>query len=77
MENKLKNAVIDLKDARCASCSYTTEHLGRKISGIHDIRVDAARGEIHVDYEGTTKSPEDIIEIVHRIGYNASIRTTE
>lgn len=77
MDNKLKNAVIELKGAHCASCSYTIEHLGRKIPGIHDIRVDAAKGEIHVDYEGNNKSLEDVTEIVHRIGYGAWIRTPE
>jgi copper chaperone CopZ len=77
MDYKRKNAVIDLEGARCASCSYTIEHLGRKIPGIHSIRVDSAKGEIHVDYEGNRKALEDVTEIVQRIGYNAVIRTPE
>ncbi len=74
MEKNLKNAVIDLEGARCASCAYTIEHLGRKIQGIHHIHVDALKGEIHVDYEGNPESLKSVTEIVHRIGYNAVIR---
>ncbi len=69
-----KMAVLDLKGARCASCAYTIEHLGRKVQGVRDIRVITDKGEVHVEYEGNSGSLERIVEIVKRIGYSASIR---
>ena len=67
-------AILDIEGAHCASCAYTIEHLGRKVDGVNDIRVVTARGEAHVEYDGNTGSLERIVEIVKRIGYNASIR---
>ncbi|MCK4923532.1 MAG: cation transporter [Spirochaetes bacterium] len=69
-----KRAVLDLNGARCASCAYTIEHLGRKVQGVRDIRVITDKGEVHVEYEGSSSSLERIVEIVKRIGYSASIR---
>ena len=70
----LKKAILDLEGAHCASCAYTIEHLGRKVDGVRDIRVVTATGEAHVEYEGNPGSLERIVEIVKRIGYNATIR---
>jgi copper chaperone CopZ len=76
-ESKTKEtsrAILDLKGAHCASCAYTIEHLGRKVEGVKDIRVVAATGEAHVQYEGNPGSLEKIVEIIRHIGYDASIR---
>ena len=70
----VKKAILDLNGARCASCTYTIEHLGRKVQGVEHIRVVPDRGEIHVQYGGNPGSLEKIVEIVKLIGYSASIR---
>ena len=69
-----KSAILDLDGAHCASCTYAIEHLGRKVQGVTDITVDAAQQEIRVEYEGNPGSLERIVEIVRRLGYEASIR---
>ena len=74
-ENRnLKNATMDLKGARCASCVYTIEHVGRKIKGIEDIKVDAGKGEIHVIYDGDPSSLDKITDVIGRLGYSAALR---
>jgi cation transport ATPase len=70
----LKKATMDLKGANCASCLYTIEHLGRKIKGIEDILVDAAKHEIRVIYNGDPESLEKVTDIIHRLGYSAAVR---
>jgi copper chaperone CopZ len=70
----VKNAILDLQGAHCASCAFTIEHLGKKVQGIRNVRVVSAKGEIHVHYEGNPGSLEKIVEIVRTLGYNASIR---
>ena len=69
-----KNAVLDLHGAHCASCVYTIEHLGRKVQGVSEVRVDAAKQEIHVRYGGNPGSLERIAEVVRRLGYEAEVR---
>jgi len=69
-----KTAVLDLQGAHCASCVYTIEHLGRKVQGVSDVRVDAAKQEIHVQYGGNPGSLERIAEVVRRLGYDAEVR---
>jgi copper chaperone CopZ len=69
-----KTAILDVDGANCASCAYAIEHLGRKIQGVTEIKVDAAHGEIHVRYGGNPGSLERISEIVSRLGYAAKVR---
>ncbi len=73
-QTREKHAVIDMTGANCASCAYTIEHLGRKVEGVKNLFVDAARRRIHVTYGGNPGSLERIAQIVRTIGYDASIR---
>jgi copper chaperone CopZ len=78
MEGTLKTvrkwAAIRTDGANCPSCAFTIEHLGRKVQGVHDVKVDTALRAIHVEYEGNPGSLERIAEIVRRLGYNAEIQ---
>ena len=69
-----KTAILALTGARCASCVYTIEHLGRKVQGVSEVRVDPGSGEIRVQYEGDPGSLERIAQIVRRLGYQARVR---
>ena len=69
-----KTAILDVNGATCASCVYAIEHLGRKVQGVSDIKVDAAHQEIRVRYEGNPGSLERISEVVRRLGYEAKVR---
>lgn len=69
-----KTAILESTGARCASCVYTIEHLGRKVQGVSEVRVDARSGEIRVQYEGNPGSLEQIAQIVRRLGYQARVR---
>ena len=69
-----KTAILDVNGATCASCVYAIEHLGRKVQGVSEVRVDAAKQEIRVHYEGNPGSLEQIAEVVRRLGYRAAVR---
>ena len=45
-------AILDVDGARCASCSYAIERLGRKVPGVEEVRVHPDSQEIHVTYGG-------------------------
>ena len=72
-----KKAVLDLEGANCTSCSIAIEHLGRKLDGVEDIFVDRGTSTVQVEYVGETEVLDKIVEFVDRLGYHASIRTTE
>jgi copper chaperone CopZ len=70
----MATAVLDMLQFGCASCAYTIEKLGRKVSGVHEVRVDLGTREIRVDYDGERTSLEAICALVDRIGHDAAIR---
>jgi copper chaperone CopZ len=71
---ELQTEILDVNGAHCASCAYAIEHLGRKISGVSEVVVDSANQEIRVTHNGNPAALEKIIDIVHRLGYEAAVR---
>ena len=72
-----KKGILSLKGANCASCAYTIEHVGRKIKGIEEIRVQAGEQRVYVDYSGDKDVLDKVASIVASIGYEAEIVETE
>jgi len=72
-----KKAILDLVGASCTSCAITIEHVGRRLDGISDIFVDRGTSTIQIEYDGNHESLDRICDVVERIGYEATIRTTE
>jgi len=70
-----KTAILDVNGARCASCTYAIEHMGRKVPGVQEVRVNPGSQEIRVTYSGDEAALERIIDIVARLGYEASVRS--
>ena len=68
--------VLDVDGADCPSCAFTIEKLGRRLPGVSEVRVDTARHEIRVDYDGAPATLERIAGIVARLGYSATVRRT-
>ncbi|MGM0673689.1 MAG: cation transporter [Spirochaetota bacterium] len=72
-----KKAILDLEGANCTSCSIAIEHLGKKLDGVHDVFVDRGTSTVQVEYAGNVQTLDKIVDFVDRLGYKASIRTTE
>ena len=68
-----RQGILELEGAHCASCAYTIEHVGRKIKGIDEIRVQAHEGRIYVDYTGSEDVLDKVTDIVKNIGYVAQV----
>ena len=78
MESTIKKrAVLDLIGATCTSCAITIEHVGRKVEGITDIFVDRGTSTIQIEYDGNAEALERIVDLVDKIGYEASIKATD
>jgi len=70
------DGILEVDGARCASCMYTIEKLGRKVEGVTDVRVDANAGEIRVRYDGNPEALGRIAGIVQRLGYTARVKAS-
>jgi copper chaperone CopZ len=69
---------LQLQGANCASCAYSIEHIGRKLKGVDEVKVDAASETVTVDFsEGDHQFQQQalhkIIEVVRKLGYEATI----
>jgi copper chaperone CopZ len=72
----LRQGVLDVDGAQCPSCAFTIEKLGRRVPGVSEVRLDVARHEIRVDYDGSPGTLERIAGIVDNLGYSATVRRT-
>ena len=72
-EDEVKIAVLKLNGANCINCIFAIEHAGRRMPGVKDVEVNGSLKEIYVEYEGDTKPLYDIVDVVHRLGYEAKI----
>ena len=72
-----RRGTLKLDGAHCASCTYTIEHIGRKIKGIDEVRVHSAEQRIDVDYQGSSEVLDKITDIVETIGYEAYVVTVD
>ena len=73
----IQHAVLDLTGATCTSCAIAIEHLGKRMKGISDIYVERATRTIQVDYDGNAELLQKLCDFVGRLGYEASVRSTE
>lgn len=72
----MPHTVLSVDGADCFSCRYAIEHNGKKINGVRSVEMHADTHEIHMDYENNDTAPRQMIDIVKRLGYNASVKQT-
>jgi len=73
----IRKAVLDMLGFGCGSCAYAIEHLGRKLKGVEDIRVDLAAREVRVTYDDEQlDAPAELSALVTRIGHEIKLRET-
>lgn len=66
-----KKIVLDLQGGTCTSCSIAIEHFAKRLDGVEHVEVDRGASEIHVEYDGSEETIEQIIGMVRKIGYDA------
>jgi cation transport ATPase len=71
----LKTTIIDMLDFGCVSCARAIEHAGRRVEGVHDVRVDLAAREIRLVHdESAGDTPAQLVAMINRIGHEARVR---
>jgi|TARA_B110000116_G_scaffold207061_1_gene182411 copper chaperone CopZ len=70
----MAKAIIDTNGANCPSCRRAIEHCARRLKGIEACKVDISTREIHVEYDGSESVIEGIVDMVDKLGYDATPR---
>ena len=70
---------LKLYGANCPSCAYTIERAGRHLSQVESVHVDIANSQAKVvfntaDAEVQNAALAKLVEVVQRIGYDATLQ---
>lgn len=68
---------LDIKGMTCAACSARIEKVTNKLAGVEKATVNLPLERGTVEYVEGVISPEEIIERIERVGFQASIRKEE
>jgi len=61
----------------CANCVAAVERSAKKIDGVEDAVVNFASEKLLLTYDPTTADPQDVIDRIHRAGYEVPTSTIE
>lgn len=71
----MKDTTLDIKGMTCASCVNRIERVLKKDDRISEASVNLATEKASVKYDPDKINPQDIIALISRAGYEASIHT--
>ena len=57
----------------CSACSAHVEKSVKKLNGVKSVNVNLLQNNMHVDFDETAVSVDDIINVVVSGGYGASV----
>lgn len=69
-----KKAKLDIRGMTCAACAVKIEKKLSKMDGVKDANVNLAVENATVVYDDETVKPEEMSEIIKKLGYEASIK---
>ena len=63
---------LHVEGMTCASCKVAVRTALTKLEGVKDARVDVAKKSATVDYDPIKVTPQQLVDAVNRLGYQAS-----
>ncbi len=62
---------VDLivSDMRCASCGHTIEESVKRLSGVEEVQINAARHHVQINYDPSELTLAQIMDTIEAIGY--------
>jgi copper chaperone CopZ len=69
----MKTGILKISGIFCGGCTYAIEKAGRRLEGVHEVRVNPGTGEITVNYDGSDDVLEKIVKIIETLGHESEI----
>ncbi|MFO7849181.1 MAG: cation transporter [Spirochaetia bacterium] len=71
---------LRLLGANCPSCAYTIERVGKRLSHVESVHVDISNSQAKVVFDSADEEEQRVvlaklIEVIQRIGYDATVVT--
>ena len=76
-DGKTTKVSFYLPQIHCASCLWLLENLYKLSDGIISSRVNFLKKEVYISYDSTTKSLQEIVELLASIGYAPEINFSQ
>ncbi len=73
-----KERFLRLYGANCPSCAYTIERVGRRLPKVEEVKVETAKSQVRVSFDSADEEEQKgtlakLVEVIQRIGYDATI----
>lgn len=69
----LKTAVFKISGMHCTSCSLNIDWELEETEGVREVKTSYARQTTEITYNSDVLKPEQIIQIIKKTGYDASL----
>lgn len=70
---EMRQAVLTLGKLTCASCAFAIQAALRKVDGVKEAKVSYRDKRAVVDYDSARVKPEDLVAVVGKAGFSASV----
>lgn len=67
--------VLEVNGMVCTSCASTVEAMLTRRLGVAKASVDVERAQAVIDYDAERVAPQDLVEVVRRLGYKAVVKS--
>ncbi len=64
---------LHVEGMTCPSCKVAVRTVLKRLNGVKDAKVDVAAKRATVDYNPTKVTPQQLVDAVNRLGYQASL----
>lgn len=68
-----ESVTLAIEGMTCASCSTAIRTALKRLDGVRDARVKADEKRAVVDYEPAKVTPQQMVDAVNKLGYQASV----
>ena len=76
MDNQ-KQLNVPVLGMTCANCVTAVERNAKKVDGVNDAVVNFASEKLFLSYDPAVAEPQDIVDRIHRAGYEVPTSTIE
>ena len=68
-----QHVTIKVDGMFCESCEATVHAMLKRTRGVYSAKVDVKRGAAFVAYDPTKTTPRDLVDVINRLGYKATL----